>query len=137
MAALLHDVAKYLNPDDYEGFCCDKNCPPSVVHQFLGAHVAENVLGISDEEVLGAIRWHTTGRPNMSLLEKIVFVADLLEPGRTFDGVEDLRRAVERDFESGFRRCVHELLLFLQKGDGCVYQTTVETDKFFNKEYYE
>lgn len=137
LAALLHDVAKYLNPDDYEGFSCDQNCPSSVVHQFLGAYVAEKVLGISDEEVLGAIRWHTTGRPNMSFLEKIVFVADLLEPDRTFDGVEDLRRAVEKDFESGFRRCVHELLLFLQKGGGCVYQTTVETDKYYNEEYYE
>lgn len=137
LAALLHDVAKYLNPDDYEGFSCDPNCPSSVVHQFLGAYVAEKVLGISDEEVLGAVRWHTTGRPNMTLLEKIVFVADLLEPGRTFDGVLDLRRAVERDFEIGFRRCVHELLLFLQKGNGYLYKTTLETDEYYNKEYYE
>lgn len=132
LAALLHDVAKYLDKNDYPDCEIDKDVPDSVVHQFLGAYVAEKILGVTDEEVLGAIRWHTTGRPNMTLLEKIVYTADLLEPGRTFQDVNALRKAVDEDFESGFRRCVKEMLLFLIRDGGTIYHLSEDTDKYYN-----
>ena len=124
LAALLHDCAKYLNPEDYKaaGFNCD-GVPQPVIHQFLGAFVAEKTLGVTDGEVLSAIKWHTTGKPNMSELEKIIWTADLLEPSRDFCGVDELRRAVERDFESGFRLCVSELYKFLKKDGAPLYMT--------------
>ncbi len=132
LAALLHDVAKYLDKNDYPDCKIDNDVPDSVVHQFLGAYVAEKVLGVKDEEILGAIRWHTTGRPNMTLLEKIVYTADLLEPGRTFRDVDVLRKAVDEDFESGFRRCVKEMLLFLIRDGGTIYHLSEDTDKYYN-----
>ena len=124
LAALLHDCAKYLTPEDYKaaGFNCD-GVPQPVIHQFLGAFVAEKTLGVTDGEVLSAIKWHTTGKPNMSELEKIIWTADLLEPSRDFCGVDELRRAVERDFESGFRLCVSELYKFLKKDGAPLYMT--------------
>ena len=88
--------------------------------------------GVEDAEVLNAIKWHTTGRPNMSLLEKIIYTADLLEPGRKFPGVDLLRKAVDDDFESGFRLCVSELLKFLQAGNESVYYMSVLTNEYYN-----
>lgn len=121
-AALLHDCAKYLDACDYKGagFSAE-GVPKQVVHQFLGAFVAEKVLGVTDEQVLSAIRWHTTGRPAMTTLEKIVLIADLLEPSRDFGEVEELREAVNEDFESGFKRCIDRLFVFLKSSGAPLY----------------
>lgn len=124
LSAMLHDLAKYLDAKDYNGFTMDEDVPKSCVHQFLGAYIAENILGVTDEDVLNAIRYHTTGRPNMSLLEKIVFTADLLEEGRTYDEAPMLREAVDIDFEEGFKLCLKRLKYFLlQSGDEIYYLT--------------
>lgn len=131
LAGMLHDSAKYLKSEDYPDCNIPKNAPNSIVHQFLGAYIAQNKFGITDEQVLNAIKWHTTGRPNMGLLERIVFLADLLEPSRTFPDVEMLRAAVNADFEKGFRLCLAELVKFLKKGDKPVYPLTEETLKYY------
>ena len=132
LAAMLHDVAKYLSYEDF-GLKKPKGLPKNVVHQFLGAYVCENVLKIEDEDVLNAVRYHTTGRANMSKLEKIIFVADFLEEGRDFDGVNGLRAAVEKDFDEGFRICIKELFDFLveENEEEEIYYLSKEC-----KEYY-
>ncbi len=114
LAAMLHDVAKYNVFEDF-GMKTPKDIPKNVIHQFLGAIVSRDVLKIEDEDVLNAVRYHTTGRAAMSTLEKIIFTADFLEEGRTFDGVERLRAAVDKDFDEGFKTCVKELFGFLQE----------------------
>ncbi len=108
IASLLHDNAKYLDYRVYHGFEISP-MPKNVVHQFLGAFIAEKILGIDDEEILTAIRYHTTGRENMTYLEKVVFMADVIEKGRSFDGVEKLRKETEKDFERGFRLSIIDL----------------------------
>ena len=130
VAAMLHDVAKYLDPKNY-GLTLPPDVPAPVVHQFLGAYVAEKVLGESNEDIINAIRYHTTGRPGMSTLEKIVFTADLLEPGRTYPDAPLLRRAVDEDFESGFKMCVEYMYDYLLKGGQPVYHLTKDA-----KDYY-
>ncbi|MBO4573384.1 MAG: bis(5'-nucleosyl)-tetraphosphatase (symmetrical) YqeK [Clostridia bacterium] len=114
VAAMLHDCAKYLSASDW-GYTLPEGVPDSVAHQFLGAYVAENVLEIKSKDVLNAIRYHTTGRPEMSKLEKVVFLADLLEQGRTYDEVDTLRKAVDDDFDEGFKLCVDRLNKLLDK----------------------
>ncbi|MBR1867774.1 MAG: nicotinate (nicotinamide) nucleotide adenylyltransferase [Clostridia bacterium] len=114
LAATLHDCAKYLRGEDFDGFERDKNTPEPVVHQYLGAFVAEKVLGVTDEEVLDAIRYHTTGKPDMTLLGKIIFVADMIERGRTYPEVYELRSAVDEDFESGFVLCLKRSVEFIK-----------------------
>lgn len=64
---------------------------PVLLHAPVGAVIARRDYGVDDDEVLGAIRWHTTGGPDMTLLAQIVFLADYIEPGRNFPGVERLR----------------------------------------------
>lgn len=86
VACLLHDCAKSMRFFDYGryGFEQPSDMPGSVVHSFLGAEVAKRDFGISDPDILNAIAYHTTGRPNMSRLEKIVYVADKTEETRPY-----------------------------------------------------
>ena len=69
-------------------------------HAITGAEVARDVFGVSDA-VYEAIRWHTTGKADMTVLEKVIYLADYIEPTRDFPGVEELRRAVYEDLDRG------------------------------------
>ena len=134
LSALLHDVAKYKTPEDFIGFTVDNDVPPSVMHQFLGAYIVENVLKIKDIEVINAVKYHTTGRPNMSATEKLIFIADLIEPTRTFPGVEKLRQAVFNDFESGFKLSVQELYKYLTSTGETTYYLTKDCAEYYKGE---
>ena len=90
-AALLHDCAKYMPLEEMIAIC-ERNfvelndlekSKDSLLHAKAGACLAYEKYGIKDEEILDAIKYHTTGRPDMSLIEKIIFVSDFIEPGRT------------------------------------------------------
>ena len=70
-----------------------------LIHCVLGAAIAEKEYHVTDQDVLNAIRYHTTGRENMTLLEKIVYIADLIEPTRNFPTVEELRKLAYEDIE--------------------------------------
>ena len=132
LAAMMHDVAKYKTYEEY-GLIAPDGVPKNVLHQFLGEYICRNVLNIEDEEVLNAVKYHTTGRAAMSDMEKIIFLADLLEAGRNYDGADTLRKAVDEDFDKGFKLCIAELFGFLTRSlpDGDVYYLTKEC-----KEYY-
>lgn len=133
LACALHDVAKYSSEKDYLGFCRPSDMPDSVVHAFLGEYVAANELGVTDKDVLEAIRYHTTGRADMAPLEKLVYVADLLERNRTYPGVDALRKKIEEDFESGFIECVCQGYKHLKQvmRSGEVYYLTVEAYDYY------
>lgn len=134
LAGLLHDVAKYMKVSDFKDCGKDVPCdaPESVVHQYLGAYVAEHVLGIENRDILNAVRYHTTGRPDMSLLEKIVFVSDLVEEGRDYGEAVMLRRAVDENFEQGFLFCLKRLLFHLVNSGKPVYEPTLKTAEYYN-----
>lgn len=136
LACALHDVAKYLKEEDFKGFHRPENMPDSVVHAFLGEYVAKNVLGVNDGEVLSAIRYHTTGRANMSPLEKLVYTADLLERNRSYPGVAKLRKCVEEDFEKGFVECICQGYKHLKQSmiSSEVYYLTKESYDYYKSE---
>ncbi len=112
IAGLLHDCAK--NLDDVYGRCRDLEVDldefemksPPLVHAKLGAEIAKIEFGITDSEILEAIRWHTIGKENMTLLEKIVFVADLTEPGRTYPDAGALRELSRENLDLALYKCV-------------------------------
>lgn len=91
VAGLLHDYAKYMNDDDAIAICLKENIlvspmeqkHPYLLHGKLGAYYAKTIFGINDQDILSAITWHTTGKPNMNFLEKTIFVADYIEYRRT------------------------------------------------------
>lgn len=116
LAGLLHDNAKNLT-DQYER-CREleveldefeqKN--PALVHAKLGAETAKCEFGITDSEILDAIRYHTVGRRGMTLLEKIIFVADLTEPGRNFPDVPPIRELAKKDIDAAVCECVRSTI---------------------------
>lgn len=135
-AALLHDCAKNLEvtAPQLDGFALPTEwgeVPKEVAHQFAGAYVCERIFGITDEEVLNAIRYHTSGRPNMGQLEKLVFLADMLEEERNYDCVETLRALFWKDMDECLRTALFETLRFLEKKGGGVYPLTRLAYKFY------
>lgn len=125
-AAALHDCAKYLGADapELKGFKCPENVPAPVVHQFSGAYVAEHTFGVKDEAVLNAIRYHTSGRENMSGLEKLIFLSDLLEEGRDYGGVDELRAIFRRDIDECLKVSLERQLKRLKSLGGEIYPLT-------------
>lgn len=134
IAATLHDCAKYDDYKAYDGFTLPSDVPPPVVHAFLGAFVAEHVLGVKDEEIIDAIRYHTSGKAKMSLLGKLIFVADMVEKGRDYDGVDILRKEYDRDFESCFRLCLKEEVQHLINKKQYIYAETLNAYDYYVKD---
>ncbi|MBG9734171.1 bis(5'-nucleosyl)-tetraphosphatase (symmetrical) YqeK [Paenibacillus alvei] len=107
LAAILHDVAKYWQTDRMERMIREHHMPSELLehdkqlwHAPVGAYVAEHEYGIEDEEILDAIRYHTSGREKMTLLDKVVCLADYIEPGRDFPGVEHIRELAEQNLNA-------------------------------------
>lgn len=107
-AALLHDCTKKLSLPEQLALAERFHVPLDemerreikLLHAKTGAGIAEAVFG-TDEEITNAIRWHTTGRGDMTLLEKVLYLADYIEPTRDFPGVEALRRTCYEDLDAG------------------------------------
>lgn len=134
IACTLHDCAKHIDYNTEKDFSLEKDVPQPVIHAFLGAHIAKKYLGIDDKEILDAISYHTSGRENMPLLEKLVFVADMVEDGRTYEGVENLRNLyVNADFETCFIECLKEEFLHLINKKQYIYAKTIEAFNYYVK----
>lgn len=99
LAGLVHDCAKDMSDSELKelvskhGYQIDEVCKYSsaIMHGLGGSIIAKEVMGIEDEDILNAVTYHTTGRKGMSMLEKIIYLADYIEPMRNFPMVEKLR----------------------------------------------
>lgn len=108
VSGILHDITKKLKHKDQLILCekydiiCDNAVleNPKLMHAITGAAVARELFGVSDE-VYSAIRYHTTGKPDMTKLQKIIYLADYIEPTRDFPGVDELRRACYESLDAG------------------------------------
>lgn len=107
-AAALHDYAKNLNSDELLSYAEAHGLPvdaamkesAELLHGAVGAIMVKNELGIDDSEILSAIAYHTVGRTGMGMIEKIVYIADAIEPGRTeYPGLQELRALVYEDLD--------------------------------------
>lgn len=139
-AGILHDCAKCLTDTKILSMCEKYSVAiseferqsPYLLHGKLGAFLALEKYGIQDEDILNAIRYHTTGRPNMSLLEKIVFVADYIEPQRkTAAHLDEIRRIAFMDIDEALCIILRETLSYLKKSDKKIDATTEQTYHFY------
>lgn len=139
LASALHDVAKNLPPDSpyLAGFVPPNDVPMPVMHQFSGAYVLEHAFGISDGEILNAVRYHTSGRAGMGALEKLVFLCDMLEEERAFAGVEELRRVFEEDADECLYLCLKRQVEYLGKSGSPVYPLTKEAYEYYSRKRSE
>lgn len=132
IAAIIHDVAKYADLDWMKEIVVKQQLDPEllhwnaeILHGPVGAYVAECEFGVTDADILNAIRHHTTGRVAMSKLEKIVYVADMIEPNRKFAGVERLREMASRDLDAAMKACVCHTLSFLIATEQTIYPLSI------------
>lgn len=118
IAALLHDCAKYYKNEEaidaarrlgIQPDSCQM-AEPKLLHGPIGVKLAQIEFGVNDPEILSAIECHTTGKKNMTLLEKIIYVADMVEVGRDFPGVRQMRRAARKNLDavliSALKECI-------------------------------
>jgi predicted HD superfamily hydrolase involved in NAD metabolism len=133
LAAILHDVSKYWNVDRMEKVIRDQALPAELLlydkelwHAPVGAWVAEHEFGVSDTEVLNAIRYHTSGRRGMSKLEKIVCLADYMEPGREFPGVDKIRELSEQFLDQALLAGFNSTISFLLEKGKRIFPLTIE-----------
>ena len=99
LAGLVHDCAKYFTKEQIDSYVEKYNIELdplevdniALSHSIIGSFAIQDVFNIQDMDIINAVRYHTTGRENMSILEKIIFMADMIEEGRNFPGVDYLR----------------------------------------------
>ncbi len=153
LAGLLHDCAKCI-PNSKKLKLCEKHNiqmteverrNPFLLHAKLGAFLAMHHYNVHDKEIISAILNHTTGKPDMSVLDKIVYIADYIEPGRDkAPNLSEIRKLAFEDLDLALYRILQDTLLYLDTGKGEVddmtrkayeyYKTYYETEQIENKE---
>ena len=140
VAALLHDCTKKAEMPEQLALCAhyrltldDLECRTlKLLHARTGAEIARDVFGVSDA-VYQAIRWHTTGKPDMTLLEKIIYLADYIEPTRDFPGVEKLRQTVLEDLDKGLLLGLNMTIQEMQEMGNPVHHNTLDARNYLLK----
>ena len=110
VAALLHDICKEMDMEYIKNICKNKFINElseedlennEILHGFAGAYYVKNELGSNDKEILNAIKYHTVGAKDMTLLEKIVYIADAIEYGRNYPSVVEIREETFKNLDKG------------------------------------
>lgn len=142
LAGLLHDCAKCIETNEKLALCKKYKVKltqfeidnPFLIHAKLGSCLAEKKYGIEDPEVLSAIRYHTTGKPDMSLLEKIVFAADYIEPGRKLiPGLEEIRKIIFVDFDQAVFLILEGTMRHLKNKEQPIDELSLEAYDYYRK----
>ena len=141
-AGLLHDCAKCLSDKKRLKICEKHHIPiskverknPFLLHAKAGAYLARKKYGVKNQDILSAIQNHTTGRKEMSLLEKIVFVADYIEPSRKHaPNLAEIRKMAFLDLDGALLKILEDTLSYLEISGGDIDPMTEETRKYYSK----
>lgn len=134
LAGLLHDCAKRydnqflignsielfgVEPDEFEISC------PEVFHARAGVEIAKKEFGITDKEILDAIEYHTVANETMTLLEKIIYIADIIEPSRDFAGISKLREIAREDIDECMLGALRMSIEFILKKGRPIHPATI------------
>lgn len=139
-AGLLHDCAKCLSDERRVAICEKNNIPitdlesrnPFLLHAKAGACLAKKKYGVRNPDILNAIRSHTTGRQGMSLLEKIVFIADYIEPSRKHaPNLEEVRKLAFTDLDAALIKILGDTLHYLKTSGGDIDPVTEQTWRYY------
>lgn len=135
IAGLLHDCARDIRGDKLFDLCVHYNIEvdeierrqPELLHGPLGVYIAIREYGVTDDQVLEAIKWHTTGTPGMDTISKIIFISDFIEPLRNFTGVEALRKEAFEDLDQAVVMGIDSTLRYILTRKGLLHPDTVNT----------
>ena len=121
IAGIAHDCAKYLNKDEIE----KDNLALS--HSLIGSYIAKYEFGINDKDIINAIKYHTTGKEDMDIIEKIIYIADLIEEDRDFPGVEELRDLVyNKELDKALLISFNNTIKFVIENNQLIHNRTVD-----------
>lgn len=108
---------------------------PSLLHAKVGSIIAEKKFGVKDAEILNAIKYHTTGKPDMTMLEKIIYIADYIEPNRKeLEGISEVRKMAFIDIDKALLMILKSSLEYLKEKGSLIDSLTQETYDFYFKE---
>ncbi|OZM57770.1 phosphohydrolase [Lottiidibacillus patelloidae] len=134
LAAIFHDYAKFRPKEEMKKIIIEQKMAKSLLehsselwHAPVGAYLVESEVGIIDRDILNAIKYHTTGRVSMSKLEKVVFLADYIEPGRSFPGVDEVRETAKSSLDEAVFQALRNTITFLLRRKQLVYPETIHT----------
>lgn len=142
LAGLLHDCAKCIETDEKLDLCKRYKVKltqfeienPFLIHAKLGSCLAEKKYGVEDSEILSAIRYHTTGKPDMNLMEKIVFSADYIEPGRKIiPGLEEIRKTIFVDLNQAICMILEGTMRHLKNKEQPIDELSLEAYDYYCK----
>jgi len=139
IAGLAHDVAKNLSKARIKEIIEENNIILSQLeennsdlwHSIIGHLEAKDKLGIEEEEILDSIRWHTTGKEDMSVLAKIIYISDMIEPNRKFEGIEDIRKITFEDLDKGVYLGLTHSIKFLLSKNLLIDENTIKARNYF------
>lgn len=139
-AGLLHDCAKCFSDDKKISVCRKNNMEinsvenrnPYLLHAKAGYCIAKNKFDIEDQDILNAILNHTTGRPGMSTLEKIIYIADYIEPSRKqAPNLSEVRKLAFQNLDQALLKILTDILSYLENGGGEIDPLTKETYDYY------
>lgn len=138
IAALIHDAAKNMKIDKQYKILKDNNVDidiisqnsPQILHGWVAAILAKDLMGVVDEEIINAVKYHTTARKSMSKLEKIIYIADYIEPNRDYPGVEELRKATFSNLDKGLLMGIDNTITFVIKQGQLVHPLTLDARNY-------
>ena len=142
IAALLHDCAKQIPHNTQLELCKNFSIPLDEVkekelgllHAELGAYMAEHDFSIADTEILDAIRYHTLGRADMTLLDKILYLSDIIEPNRKdFEGLSELRRLCFEDIDRALLFGFGVTIAHTNRRGHILHNQTIEAERFIRE----
>ena len=142
-AGLLHDCAKYMSNEKLLSYAKKHDIEmtegdskaPHLLHAPIGAYIAKNTYDVKDEQILHAIAVHTTGCPAMSILDKIIFVADYIEPHRDkAPRLDELRKLSYEDLDKAILWILEDTINYIKSGESYIHKRTFETYEYYKKE---
>jgi len=142
LAGLLHDCAKCMSHEERLSLCNEYDISvteselenKALLHAKAGAILAKIEYDITDEDILHAISVHTTGEPDMNLLDKIIYIADYIEPGRDkAPNLEFVRKIAYKDLDACMAQILYDTLNYLQMRGGTIDPTTELTYQYYRK----
>lgn len=139
IAALAHDLYRGLRGEELNKTVKELGLPdkyldnPNLAHGKIAAIMLEKKYGVKDRAIIDAVSYHTTGRAGMSTLEKIIFLADAIEPGRDYPGVEEVREAAEKGLDEGCLRSMTGTIEHVQNQGAYLDEDTIEAAEFLKE----
>jgi predicted HD superfamily hydrolase involved in NAD metabolism len=143
LAGLIHDCAKCMSDSDLISIANENGInidevleeTPNLLHGVVACVIAKDKMEINDTDILSAVAYHTTGRPNMTILEKIIYLADYIEPMRDFPGVDDIRQEAEKSLDKALLHSFNSTIRHVLNKGQLLHLNTIKGRNYLISQY--